>query len=154
MSALLAAALVCALALSALAVGPASARVAGGAGPLLDKAPKVTTSPSSATVEEGQSASFEAAASGSPAPTVQWQLSTDEGAIWSNVEGATSDKLTISDAKVSESGADYRAVFKNTAGQASSKAAILTVLLLPYVTEQPLSVIVEEGTTATFDATA
>ena len=154
MSALLAAALVCALALSALAVGPASARVAGGAGPLLDKAPKVTTSPSSATVEEGQSASFEAAASGSPAPTVQWQLSTDEGAIWSNVEGATSDKLTISDAKVSESGDDYRAVFKNTAGQASSKAAILTVLLLPYVTEQPLSVIVEEGTTATFDATA
>ena len=35
-------------------------------------------------------ASFTTACSGSPAPTVQWQLSTDSGVTWNNISGATS----------------------------------------------------------------
>jgi alpha-tubulin suppressor-like RCC1 family protein len=143
--------LLCALALTA---GSASARLAAGASPQDEKAPKISTAPVSATVDEGQSASFEAAAVGPPAPTVQWLVSTNEGATWANVEGGTSDKLTVPNTKVSESGDQYRAVFKNSAGQASTKAVVLTVLQLPYVTQQPLSVTAEEGATATFDATA
>ena len=43
------------------------------------------------TVEEGESASFESAASGIPTPTVQWEVSTNGGATWSAVAGATSN---------------------------------------------------------------
>src|SRR5260370_6851314 len=43
-------------------------------------APAVTTSPSSLTITAGQTASFTAAATGTPAPTVQWQATTDGGA--------------------------------------------------------------------------
>jgi alpha-tubulin suppressor-like RCC1 family protein len=149
----LATALLCTLAL-ALTGASASARPAAGAGPQDEKAPKITTAPVNATVDEGQSASFEAAAVGPPTPTVQWLVSTNEGATWANVEGGTSDKLTVPNTKVSESGDQYRAVFKNSAGQASTKAVLLTVLQAPYVTQQPLSVTVEEGAAATFDATA
>jgi alpha-tubulin suppressor-like RCC1 family protein len=146
------AALLCALALTAAS---ASARPAASARPQDEKAPKITTAPVSATVEEGQSAVFEAAASGSPPPTVQWLLSTNEGASWSNVEGATADRLTVADTTVSESGGWYRAVFKNSAGQASTKAVTLTVLQrFPALTKQPAGVTVEEGHSASFEATA
>ena len=46
--------------------------------------PSVTSQPQSLTVNEGQSASFTAAASGNPTPGVQWQVSTDGGNTWSN----------------------------------------------------------------------
>jgi alpha-tubulin suppressor-like RCC1 family protein len=145
-------ALLCALALT---VASASARAAAGASPQDEKAPKITTAPVNATVNEGQSASFEAAAVGSPTPTVQWLVSTNEGATWANVEGGTSDKLTVPDTKVSESGDQYRAVFKNSAGQASTKAVVLTVRQsFPALTKQPAGVTVEEGHSASFEATA
>jgi alpha-tubulin suppressor-like RCC1 family protein len=118
------------------------------------KAPKVTKQPVSVTVEEGQSAVFEAAASGSPAPTVQWEVSSDGASTWSPVEGGTADQLTVANATTSESGDEYRAAFKNAAGEATSKAATLTVHKAPVVTEQPSSEIVEEGQAAAFEATA
>ncbi len=118
------------------------------------KAPKVIKQPLSTTVEEGQSAAFEATASGSPTPTVQWEVSTNAGATWSPVEGGSADQLTVSDATTSQSGDEYRAVFKNTAGEATSKAATLTVHEAPAVTEQPIGVTVEEGQGAAFEAAA
>jgi alpha-tubulin suppressor-like RCC1 family protein len=118
------------------------------------KAPKVTKQPGSRTVEEGQSAVFEAAASGSPAPTVQWEVSSDGASTWSPVEGGTADQLTVADTTTSESGDEYRAVFKNATGEAISKAATLTVDEAPVVTEQPSGEIVEEGQAAAFEATA
>jgi alpha-tubulin suppressor-like RCC1 family protein len=148
--ALLAAAL-CALTLTA---GAASAQVAGGAKAQDQKAPKVTTSPANTTVEEGQSAVFEAAASGNPTPKPQWWISTNEGASWSEVEGATTDKLTVADVQRSQSGDEYRAVFKSSAGQATSEAATLLVRNPPKVTEQPQGVTVQPGQSASFEATA
>jgi alpha-tubulin suppressor-like RCC1 family protein len=118
------------------------------------KAPAVTKQPVSQTVEEGQSASFSATASGTPTPTMQWELSTNGGATWSAIEGATVSPLAIASAKTSESGYQFRAVFKNSAGEATSKAATLTVRKAPAVTKQPASVTVEEGQNAVFEATA
>ncbi len=118
------------------------------------KAPVVTQQPHSTTVEEGQTAVFESAASGSPTPTVQWQTSSDGGEKWTSVAGATSDQLTIANAKTSINGHEYRAEFKNIAGTATSEAATLTVQKVPSVTEQPLSATVDEGQTAVFEATA
>src|SRR5438093_6980382 len=40
----------------------------------------------------GSSVSFIASASGSPAPTVQWQVSADNGATFTDVPGATSNR--------------------------------------------------------------
>jgi hypothetical protein len=118
------------------------------------KAPKVLKQPLSTTVEEGQSATFEATASGSPTPTVQWEVSAHAGATWSPVAGGSADQLTVANAKTSESGDEYRAVFKNTAGEATSKAATLTVHEPPVVTQQPNAVTVEEGQGAAFEAAA
>jgi alpha-tubulin suppressor-like RCC1 family protein len=118
------------------------------------KLPAITAQPASITVEEGQSAVFEATASGFPAPTVQWQTSANAGLTWTNVAGGTSTRLTVAAAKTSSNGQEYRAVFKNAAGTATSEAATLTVQKLPAVTKQPAGVTVEEGQSAVFEATA
>jgi len=90
-------------------------------------APAVTTSPSSLTITPGQTASFTAAASGTPPPTIQWQLSTDGGVTFSNIAGATSTTITFT-ASLTQNGNLYQAVFTNSAGSATSSAAQLTVL--------------------------
>ncbi len=120
----------------------------------VQKAPAVTKQPVSTTVNEGESAAFEAAGSGFPTPTVQWQTSGNGGSTWSNVSGATSDMLTVSDATTSISGHEYRAVFTNAAGSATSSAATLTVQKAPSVTKQPASTTVDEGENAIFEAAA
>jgi alpha-tubulin suppressor-like RCC1 family protein len=94
--------------------------------------PVVSLQPSSVTVGVGSTAAYEAAASGLPAPTVQWQVSLNSGASWSPISGATSDRLTISNAQLSESGRSYRAVFTNAAGTATTSSARLTVSATDY----------------------
>src|SRR5204863_10081851 len=97
----------------------------------------VTTQPTSQTVTYGAaSVSFTSAASGTPAPTVQWQVSTNNGVSFSNLSnvapysGVTTGTLTITSPTVSLSVNQYRAVFTNTCNgtqTANSNAAILTV---------------------------
>jgi len=98
--------------------------------------PTVTTIPTNQTIIVGQDTSFSAAASdGIPTPTaVQWQISTDDGDSFSNLSndsvysGVTSTTLTITNAPVTLSGDQYRAVFSNAAGlYAMTTAATLTV---------------------------
>src|SRR5204863_570108 len=71
----------------------------------------VVTAPTNQTVTYGNSATFSASATGVPAPTVQWQVSTDGGTSWNNVQGATTTSLTLTQPGVSLSGNRYRAVF-------------------------------------------
>jgi alpha-tubulin suppressor-like RCC1 family protein len=118
------------------------------------KLPAVTAQPASITVEEGHNAVFEAAASGFPAPTVQWETSVNAGKTWTSVAGATTNTLTLAGVKSSSNGQEYRASFKNTAGSATSEAATLTVQKLPAIVKQPQSAIVNEGQGASFEATA
>jgi hypothetical protein len=92
--------------------------------------PLVTTNPTSKTVIAGESATFTAAASGVPTPTVQWRLSTNGGATFTNDTtdaGNTTGTLTVAGTTLAESGYQYRAVFRSTAGEATSTAAKLTV---------------------------
>ena len=120
----------------------------------VQKAPAVTKQPVDLTVNEGQSASFEATASGFPTPSVQWELSTDGGSTWSAIEGATSSKYTIESASLSESGRELRATFTNAAGTATSAAASLTVYAPPVVTRDPLSTTAKAGEAVSFEASA
>src|SRR2546425_1315300 len=118
-------------------------------------APTITTQPGNQTVTAGQTATFTAVATGSPTPTVQWQVSTDGGATFNNVSGATSTSTTLSFTTASsQNGYQYRAVFTNSAGMATTVAATLTVNspTPPAITTQPVNQTVNAGQTATFTA--
>ncbi len=88
--------------------------------------PQVTQNPSRTTVTEGDPASFTAAASGVPTPSVQWQVSTDGGATYSDIAGAINTTLTFT-TLLSQNGYLYQAVFTNSVGTATTTAALLTV---------------------------
>lgn len=92
--------------------------------------PSITLQPTNATVCENGTALFTAAANGTPAPAVQWQVSTDAGATWSNIGGATTTTLNFT-ASATQNGNKYRAQFANSAGITNTTAAALTVNRLP-----------------------
>jgi Peptidase A4 family/Immunoglobulin domain/Immunoglobulin I-set domain len=121
-------------------------------------APQLTQQPSNQTVTSPGGASFTAKASGSPAPSVQWQVSTNGGSSWSDVSGASSTTLTLASTTTSESGNEYHAVFTNNQGSATSSAATLTVSAPsgtpPQITTQPTEQAVLAGQSATFTAAA
>jgi hypothetical protein len=82
-------------------------------------APKVTLDPTSGKVSNGKTVELTAAATGDETPTVQWQISTDDGHNWSNVQGATTSSLSVKTA------GRYRAVFRNGLGAATTGTAVL-----------------------------
>ena len=84
-----------------------------------------------ASVYAGQPASFTAAASGSPAPTVQWQLSTNAGVTFTTIAGATAVTYSLATTTLAENHYEYRAVFTNPAGSATSSPATLSVAVPP-----------------------
>lgn len=92
-------------------------------------APAITQSPSNQTVVTGNTATFTAAATGTPTPTVQWQVSTNGGASWSDISNAANTTYSFT-AVSGDNGNQYRAVFTNTAGSATSSAAVLSVVTL------------------------
>ncbi len=105
-------------------------------------APVVTTNPKTQTVAPGATVTLTAAATGTPTPTVQWQYSVNGGATFTNISGATSTTFTFT-AAAAKSGHEYRAVFTNSAGSATTAAATVTVTstnkVAPVVTLNPTS---------------
>jgi hypothetical protein len=92
----------------------------------LDVAPVVNLQPVDQNVAVGKPVTFTAAASGSPAATVQWQVSIDGGQTYSNIAGATGLRLTFI-AQPQLNGNFYRALFTNPVGQATTAVALLTM---------------------------
>ena len=97
--------------------------------------PAVTIQPRAQLVTVSTTASFSATASGSPTPTVQWQASTNGGKTFADVTGGTSSTLSVTSATLNVthtstamSGTEYRAVFTNSLGRATSASATLTVV--------------------------
>lgn len=91
-------------------------------------APVVATHPADVQVEAGEDATFAAAATGSPAPSVRWQTRLRDVGDWVDVPDATATSLRISAAPESATGTRYRAVFTNSAGETPTDAATLTVV--------------------------
>ncbi len=87
-------------------------------------APSITIQPTGQSITYGADATFTVAASGSPAPSVLWQVDSGSGFTSTGVTTAT---LTLIKPAVSLSGNSYRAVFTNSCGSATSSAATLTV---------------------------
>jgi hypothetical protein len=90
-------------------------------------APSITAQPASQTVTAGQTATFAVAASGAAPLGYQWQRSNDNGTTWNTVSGATSASYTTAACGTSDNGARFRCVATNTAGNATSNAAALTI---------------------------
>ena len=119
----------------------------------VDSLPVVTTNPASETVNQGLPATFTAAGHGTPAPTVQWQVSTNGGTTFTDIPGATSSTYTFTTA-AGDNGNQYQAAFTNGVGTVDSTPATLTLRTLPVVTTQPASASVHERAVATFTAAA
>ncbi len=119
----------------------------------IQQLPGVTVNPTDQTACAGSSVTFTAASSGFPPPSVQWQVSTDGGANFTDIPGATSNTLTFT-TSASQDGNKYRAVFTNAAGSDTTTAATLTVNTAPTVTVNPSAATVCEGATGSFTAAA
>ncbi len=115
-------------------------------------APVVTTQPVNQQGFAGAVATvtFTAAAGGNPAPTVQWQVSTDGGMTFANIPGATATTLTTA-ARV---GDQFRAVFTNIAGSATSNVVTVTAKAGLEVLTPPQDQKVVVGKSVTFSADA
>ncbi|MDB6120542.1 MAG: hypothetical protein JWO08_4323, partial [Verrucomicrobiaceae bacterium] len=92
--------------------------------------PVIVANPGNQGVTVGQSAAFTAAATGSPAPTVQWQVSTNGGTTFNNIVGAT-DPTYIFVTTLADSTKKYRAVFTNAGGSVATTAGTVTVYSRP-----------------------
>lgn len=106
--------------------------------------PSIFTPPTNRTVPQGQAATFQVGASGSPPLSYQWQRNTV------NISGANSPTYTISSATLADNGARFRCVVSNASGTATSLEATLTVTAPPSITAEPSNQNVTEGQPATF----
>jgi hypothetical protein len=122
----------------------------------VDDAPVITSNPVSQTAYAGTTLTFSANAAGTPSPTVQWQVSTNQGKSWTNYSPAMTTSLTTKALTVAENNWEVRAVFTNPMGTVTTTAATITVLrdVAPKVTTQPTGQSVAPGATATFTAAA
>lgn len=114
--------------------------------------PSFTALPQNQTAKEGASVTFSATATGNPAPTYQWERSSD-GTSWSAVSGATSATFTFT-VKKEDNDAQIRVKAKNSAGESISNAATLTVQYAPSITTQPKDASVAAGQSVVFSVGA
>jgi hypothetical protein len=89
-------------------------------------APTITTQPASQIVHAGDTVTWSASASGTPAPGIQWQYSTNSGAAWNDIAGANATSYSFV-AAVGDSARQFRAVFANASGSTATMTAGLTV---------------------------
>ncbi|AKC82243.1 hypothetical protein IMCC26134_04675 [Verrucomicrobia bacterium IMCC26134] len=125
-------------------VGPAY--LGGPTGAL--ESPSFATQPQSQGVVAGNSATFTAAATGTPSLLFQWKKN---GA---DISGATSVSYSIPATVASDAGT-YTLVVTNSAGSVTSSSATLSVsVAAPALTTQPVSQIVTAGGPVSFTAAA
>jgi hypothetical protein len=89
-------------------------------------APQITGNPVSLSSCIGSTVVFTSSAYGYPAPTVQWQISTNDGTDWSNILGENSISLSVLVGS-GDNGNQYRALWSNIGGDTPSDAAVLTI---------------------------
>ena len=91
-------------------------------------APGFSLQPANASVATPTAATFTVTTTGTPSPALQWQLSVDAGATFTNINGATGASFTTAPTTLADSGKKFRAVATNSVSSVASTAATLTVL--------------------------
>ena len=109
--------------------------------------PSITGQPQNQTVSQGGSATFTVAANGTPPLYYQWSL------YGTNLPNGTSSSYTCANAQPTNAG-PYSVVVSNTLSTATSSNALLTVIVPPTITTQPLSQTATQGTSVTFTVAA
>jgi hypothetical protein len=93
----------------------------------VNSAPVVTLQPSINVIcANNQAAIYNADVTGTPTPSVQWQISYDNGATWANIAGATGKSYTFTPGPP-DNGQQFRAMFTNSCGTSTTAAAGLSV---------------------------
>jgi len=90
-------------------------------------APQITVQPTNQNSSVGSTATFSLTATGTPAPTYQWQKNA--GAGWSNISGATSASYTTPTLVEADNADLFRCVVTNNAGSVTSNEVTLTLQL-------------------------
>jgi len=90
-------------------------------------APSITSQPAPQTASLGGTATFTAAASGTPTPTYQWARSNDRGQTWSAIQGATGASYTLGSVSLDDDNARFLLVAINSQGNGVSNDAVLSV---------------------------
>lgn len=119
------------------------------------QSPQFVTQPADASVTAGQTATFNAVATGVPAPTLQWMTTTDGGVHWTPIAGATGGSYTTPPTVLSDDGQSFRADATN-ATTTTSHPARLTVTaapVAPTITVQPADASVQVSVILSVTAT-
>jgi len=109
--------------------------------------PSFVAQPQSLTRNQGASATFNVTVAGSWPLSYQWYLNG------SAISGATQSSYTDANVQPGDAGS-YTVVATNDFGSATSDAAVLTVIVAPTITTQPVSQTVTQGNSVTFTAAA
>ena len=109
--------------------------------------PSITSQPVGLTAVAGTNVTLSATASGSAPLSYQWM----KGGL--AVAGGNGAQLTLNNVQPSQAGS-YSVVVTNLAGTVTSSAAVVTVLVTPSITRQPVGLTVVAGTNATLSVTA
>ena len=120
-------------------------------------APAITTQPVAVSVVVGQSATFSVVATGNPAPSYHWQSSSNGGATFIDITGATATSFTTQATSTADSTTQFRVRVSNSVSSVTSNSAVLTVTAAPTapaITTQPTDQSVTVPATATFTVTA
>ena len=97
--------------------------------------PIIGTQPLGATICEGGNAGFlVTATTGVGSLSYQWQVSTDGGATYINIAGATTSSFAQTGIPVTQNGYRFRVIVTAGCGSVTSSVAILTVNALPVIT--------------------
>lgn len=114
----------------------------------------ITAQPVNTTGCAGGSASFTVTATGSN-PLYQWQASTDGGATYTNIAGATAATLTLTSVTAGMNNNRYRVIVSNTCpSSVTSTGATLSVSTPTTISSQPASVTVCSGANTSFTVSA
>ena len=124
-----------------------TATIAGRATRTVEIAPTISRHPADVSVLTGGEAFFSVDAAGAPAPTYEWQTSTDGGTSWdslinfdtTNFSGATSATLVVKTGAAAD-GQKFRVSANNSAGNITSNTATLKILAEPTARLPNLSV--------------
>jgi uncharacterized repeat protein (TIGR01451 family) len=115
--------------------------------------PTISLQPKSLTVTNGAAASFSVTASGTMPLSYQWQkngLALTNGGTLSD---STTNNLALATTTTNDTG-NYTVAITNIGGSVTSSVAVLTVVIPPAITQQPQSLTVTNGGTASFSVTA
>jgi len=121
--------------------------------------PSFSTQPQNQTVTVGQDASFTVAASGVPGPALQWQVSSNGGGSFNNIDGQTGTTLRLTSVNQNQNNNQYRCVATSMAGEVISAAATLTAgeitnAQTPRITSQPAGGAFVQNNNVTLSVTA